>query len=287
VRVLMAHVEDVMREAAARWTLMAYFFLSTLFITIFASAINLDVVDGALAGASLFGRDMSVQRGNSIDLGEIVVGFSSVFAVVLYAFCTLLAIFATAHLVPRLQEKGTIDLYLSRPVSRLKMLMSRYVAGLILAGSNIVYLLGSIWLITAWKTEIVNPRFLIAGAIMLFVVAALLAFSFLIGVITSSTAVSIMTTYGLCLFSVLLVWHEQFEATVSKEWQATLIKGMYWTVPKVAELGQVIFAFVASSSDKVPERIQNLIQVGPFISTGVFALSCLVLASWLFQRKEF
>jgi hypothetical protein len=96
-----------------------------------------------------------------------------------------------------------------------------------------------------------------------------------------------MTTYGLCLFSVLLVWHEQFEATVSKEWQATLIKGMYWTVPKVAELGQVIFAFVASSSDKVPERIQNLIQVGPFISTGVFALSCLVLASWLFQRKEF
>lgn len=282
----MAHVEDVMREAAARWTLVAYFFLSTLFITIFASAINLDVVDGALAGASLFGKDVQM-RGNAINMSELVMGFSSVFAVVLYAFCTLLAIFATAHLVPRLQEKGTIDLYLSRPVSRVKMLLSRYLAGLILAGTNVVYLLGSIWLIMMWKTEVVNPRFLIAGGIMLFVIATLLAFSFLIGVITSSTAVSIMTTYGLCLFSVLLVWHEEFEASVSKEWQAAFIKGMYWVVPKTAELGQVVFAFVASSSERVPERVQNLIQVTPFISTGLFALSCLVLASWLFQRKEF
>ena len=289
MRVLMAHVEDVMREAGARWTLVAYFFLSTLFITIFASAINLDVVDGALAGASLFGKDMNM-RGGSVDaanFSELVMGVSSVFAVVLYAFCTFLAIFATAHLVPRLQEKGTIDLYLSRPVSRVKMLLSRYLAGLILAGTNVIYLLGSIWLIMMWKTEVVNPRFLIAGAIMLFVIATLLAFSFLIGVITSSTAVSIMTTYALCLFSVLLVWHEEFEATVSREWQATLIKGLYWVVPKTTELGQFVFAFVASSSDKVPERIQNLIQVTPFISTGLFAVSCLVLASWLFQRKEF
>jgi ABC-type transport system involved in multi-copper enzyme maturation permease subunit len=289
VRVLMAHVEDVMREASARWTLVAYFFLSTLFIAIFASAINLDVVDGALAGASLFGRDMNM-RGSTVDavnFSEVVLGVSSVFAVVLYAFCTFLAIFATAHLVPRLQEKGTIDLYLSRPVSRVKMLLSRYLAGLILAGTNIVYLLGSIWLIMAWKTEVVNPRFLIAGGIMLFVVATLLAFSFLIGVITSSTAVSIMTTYGLCLFSVLLVFHEQFEATVSKDWQAWLIKTLYWIVPKVTELGQVVFAFVMSSSDKVPDKIQNLMTVTPFISTGVFAVSCLVLASWLFQRKEF
>src|SRR5207253_2604520 len=43
MKVLVANIEDVMREAAARWTLIAYFFLSTLFIIIFASAINLDI----------------------------------------------------------------------------------------------------------------------------------------------------------------------------------------------------------------------------------------------------
>ncbi len=47
----------------------------------------------------------------------------------LYVVGTFLAIFATAHLVPRLQEKGTIDLYLSRPVGRVALLLSRYAGG--------------------------------------------------------------------------------------------------------------------------------------------------------------
>ena len=121
MKVLAANIEDVMREAAARWTLIAYFFLSTIFITIFASAINLDIVDGALAGAKLFGKE--VDMSDSISIEKLVLGFETGFSVFLYFLCTFLAIFATAHLVPRMQEKGTIDLYLSRPVSRVKLLL--------------------------------------------------------------------------------------------------------------------------------------------------------------------
>src|ERR1700716_40694 len=176
MKVLMANIEDVMREAAARWTLVAYFFLSTVFILIFASAINLDIVNGALAGAKLFGKEVQMRGDNSISIEKLVLGFESVFSAVLYFLCTFLAIFATAHLVPRMQEKGTIDLYLSRPVSRLKLILSRYVAGLILAASNIVYLIGSIWLIVAWKTHVFHPRFFLGGAVILFLIATLLAF---------------------------------------------------------------------------------------------------------------
>src|SRR4029079_6843152 len=115
---------------------------------IFASAINLDIVNGTLAGAKLFGHSARIRGGASdLDIEKLVVGFESTFSTVLYYLCTFLAIFATAHLVPRMQEKGTIDLYLSRPVSRAQLLFSRYLAGLILAASNIVYLFGTIWLI--------------------------------------------------------------------------------------------------------------------------------------------
>src|SRR5881398_1529270 len=177
MKVLWANIEDVMREAAARWTLIAYFLLSTIFIIIFASAINLDIVDGALAGAKLFGKQ--VQMRDQVSVEKIVLGFESGFSAVLYFLCTFLAIFATAHLVPRLQEKGTIDLYLSRPVARVKLLLSRYVAGLLLAGTNIFYLIGSMWLIVMWKTHVAHPRFFVAGLIILFMVATLLAFAFL------------------------------------------------------------------------------------------------------------
>ena len=36
MRALAANVEEVFREAAARWTLVAYFALSSLFILLFA-----------------------------------------------------------------------------------------------------------------------------------------------------------------------------------------------------------------------------------------------------------
>ena len=282
MKVLMANIEDVMREAAARWTLVAYFFLSTIFIIIFASAINLDIIDGALAGAKLFGKQMEVSGTMSIE--KLVMGFESGFSGVLYVLCTFLAIFATAHLVPRMQEKGTIDLYLSRPVSRVQLILSRYVAGLILAGSNVLYLIGSIWLIVAWKTHVLHPRFFLAGGVILFLIATLLAFAFLIGVVTSSTAVSIMATYGVFFFGVMLAGHARIEAALSKEWQAAGIRFLYWVMPKTAELATAVVAFVAG-----PQMHNELLTItaAPFISTAIFGLVCLVLASWLFQRKEF
>jgi ABC-type transport system involved in multi-copper enzyme maturation permease subunit len=284
MKVVIANIEDVMREAAARWTLVAYFFLSSLFILIFASAVNLDIVNGALAGAKLFGKQVEMS-GNEISIEKLVLGFESGFAGVLYFLCTFLAIFATAHLVPRMQEKGTIDLYLSRPTSRLKLILSRYLAGLILAGSNVFYLIGSIWLIVVWKTHVVHPRFFVAGAMILFVIAILLAFAFLVGVVTSSTAVSIMTSYGLFFFSLMLVSHDRIAAAVSKEWQAWLINTLYWIIPKTAEIGVAVVAYV--SGNQVPERVAAMMSPAPFITTAAFGLASIALAAWLFQRKEF
>ena len=283
MKVLVANLEDVMREAAARWTLIAYFLLSSIFILIFASAINLDIVDGALAGAKLFGKE--VEMNDSISIEKLVLGFESGFSAVLYFLCTFLAVFATAHLVPRMQEKGTIDLYLSRPVPRVKLILSRYLAGLVLAGSNVFYLIGAIWLIVMWKTHVVHPRFLLAGAVIMFIIATLMAFAFMVGVITSSTAVSIMTTYGLFFFGVMLVGHDRIAAAVSKEWQATVIHTLYWIVPKTAELGGAVVAFV--SGGQAPERLAQQLTWSPFLSTAAFGVASLILASWLFTRKEF
>ncbi|HEX7419764.1 MAG TPA: ABC transporter permease subunit [Thermoanaerobaculia bacterium] len=285
MKVLAASIEDVMREAAARWTLIAYFLLSSLFIIIFASAINLDIVDGTLAGAKLFGHNAQIRSNHDLDIEKLVIGFESTFSTVLYFMCTFLAIFATAHLVPRLQEKGTIDLYLSRPVGRVKLLMSRYAAGLILAATNIVYLFGSIWLIVMWKTHVVHPRFFLAGAINLFVVATMLAFAFVVGVVTSSTGVSIMATYALFFFAPLLFALKRVSAAFSKDWQVWLTNTLYWIVPKTTELGQAVFGYVAAGS--MPDKMTPAIATAAYSSTAAFGLACLALASWFFYRKEF
>lgn len=278
-----ASVEEVFREAGARWTLLAYFGLSSLFILIFALAVNLDIVNGALAGAKLFGQSVNL-RGESIDIDRLVLGFESGFSGFLYLVGTFLALFATAHLVPRLQEKGTIDLYLSRPVGRVTLLLSRYSGGLLLSCANLVYLIGSMWAIIIWKTHVVHARFLLSGVTILFTIAALLAFAFLVGVATSSTGVSLMTTYAIFFLSALLAAHNKIAAAVSSEWSARIVHGLYWILPKTAELGRATVQQVSGQAARGAAGAGVLAVYG---STGLFAVATLSLACWLFSRKDF
>ena len=284
MKALAASIEEVFREAAARWTLVAYFALSSLFILVFAAAVNLDVVDGALAGARLFGRSIDL-GGRSVEVDQLVLGFESGFSGFLYLVGTFLALFATAHLVPRLQEKGTIDLYLSRPVGRAPLLLSRYLAGLLLAAANLVYLIGAMWLIVVWKTRVLHPRFLLSGVVILFTFAALLAFAFLVGVVTSSTGVSLMATYALFFFGAVLAAHDRIAAAVSTEASARVVQALYWVLPKTAELGQATVALVAGKA--APDRLAHFNAAGVYGSTALFALVSLAAASWIFSRKDF
>jgi ABC-type transport system involved in multi-copper enzyme maturation permease subunit len=284
VRAFAASIQEVFREAAARWTLIAYFALSSLFILVFAAAVNLDIVDGALAGAKLFGQSVDM-GGRAVEIDKIVLGFESGFSGFLYLVGTFLALFATAHLVPRLQEKGTIDLYLSRPLGRIPLLLSRYAGGLLLAAANIAYLIGTMWLIIVWKTRVLHPRFLLAGLVILFAIAALMALAFLVGVVTSSTGVSLMGTYGVFFFAAILVGHEKFAAAVSTELAANVINGLYWLLPKTAELGQATVALVAGAD--APERLTHINHLAVYGSTALFGVAALGLASWLFSRKDF
>jgi ABC-type transport system involved in multi-copper enzyme maturation permease subunit len=183
-----------------------------------------------------------------------------------------------------MQEKGTIDLYLSRPVSRTRLLLSRYVAGLILAGLNVVYLIGSVWIVIIFKTGVVHPRFLLGGTIIFFAIATLMAFAFLIGVATSSSAVSIMATYSIFFISAILSQHEKIEAAIATQWRADLVHALYWILPKTAELARSVIAFVAGDGlAHAPEMASASV----FLSTGGFAVGSLLFAVWLFRRKEF
>jgi ABC-2 type transport system permease protein len=284
MRAWAASVEEVFREAAARWTLVAYFALSSLFILIFALAVNLDVVNGALAGAKLFGQSVDM-GGRTVDIDRLVLGFESGFSGFLYLVGTFLALFATAHLVPRLQEKGTIDLYLSRPVGRVQLLLSRYSGGMLLAAANLVYLLGAIWAIIIWKTHVVHARFLLGGLTILFTIGVLLAFAFLVGVVTSSTGVSLMSTYAIFFIAAILAAHKRIAAAMSTEWGAKTVDALYWIFPKTAELGRATVASVAGHRVLQGAAPADLFAV--FGSTALFGLASLALSCWLFSRKDF
>lgn len=281
---LIATIEDVFREAAARWTLIAYFVLTTAFILLFASAVNLDVVDGALAGAKLFGQTLQLD-GEVIPIEQIVQVFQTGFSVIIFFVSVFLAIFATAHLVPRLQDKGTVDLYLSRPVSRTRILLERYAAGMLLASLNIGYLILTIWLIVGIKTGVFEIRFLLVGWIILLLVAVFLAFAFLIGVLTSSTAVSIMSSFALFFIALTLSSHTRIEDALNSEWARQLVHASYWMLPKVWELLMGTMKFL--HPEEMPPELVESLSVYSYMTTVAFGIAAMVLAVILFNRKEY
>jgi hypothetical protein len=94
-----------------------------------------------------------------------------------------------------------------------------------------------------------------------------------------------MTSYALFFFGFMLVGHKQFAAAVSKEWQAWVINGLYWVLPKSAEMFGAVISFVSDKA--LPRQLASAMTLPPFLSTAAFAIGCLALASWLFHRKEF
>ena len=110
-------------------------------------------------------------------------------------------------------------------------------------------------------------------------------FAFLVGVVTSSTGVSLMATYAIFFLSAILAAHEKIAAAMSKEWAAKLVDGLYWVFPKTSQLLRATVAHV--SGGQTFRGMENVNLLAVYGSTALFGIATLALASWLFSRKDF
>jgi len=126
----------------------------------------------------------------------------------------LVSIVITAFFVPNMLRKGTIDLLLAKPISRVTLLLYKYVGGLIFIFLNTTVAILGVWLALSLRSGVWAPSFLISIPIITFFFAILYAVSTLFGVLTRSPIVAILLTvavwFGLFLVGVT---HGFVEAT--------------------------------------------------------------------------
>jgi len=271
-----ALVVDTWREALARYTLLGFFVVSTLFLLVLAFALNLDIANGTLAAGSLFGQAFDVPGGTPIE--TVVTTGESAFAAMLYGLGIFLAVFATGSQVPNLVHRGTVDLYLSRPVSRPLLLLGRFVGAVTLVLANLAFLCGGVFLIVSLKTGVWNPRLLAAGGMIALVFCSYLGFMYLIGVLSGSTPLSIMLPYAIYVLAMPLAAHEHIAAAVDSRLAAWCVHGLYWLLPKSAELGKDVVQLVMGKGE---------LSLAALATTLAFGLGCLGAAAAIFQRKSY
>jgi ABC-type transport system involved in multi-copper enzyme maturation permease subunit len=274
--VTVALVKDTFREAFARKVFWGFYGLSTLCIVFFLFILKINLVEGAMATVSLFGK--TADRG--IDPAEFVRAVCGGIAVFLYTWGLALAVFASGSLVPSLLEPGRIELLLSKPLSRSHLLLGRYLGILLVVAANIVWLVVGIWVILGLKTGIWNPAFLVACASALFIFAVMLGLITLLGVLWESAAVSVMVPVALMLISPILAQEKMAARLLSSEWSRQLYRGIYHVLPKVYDLGHMTLQFV--SQQPAPEGAWMAVA-----TTALFGGATLAGGLWVFSKRNF
>jgi ABC-type transport system involved in multi-copper enzyme maturation permease subunit len=272
--VLIALIGDTFQEARARWLFWGLFALSTLLILIFLFFLHIDLAAGAV---SLLGVQSTVRRIWSIQK-FVNISYSWV-SIALYVWGTFLAIFASSGLVPSILEPGRIALLLSKPIGRTILLMGRFIGNLLIVALNHIYLVGSVWLILAWKTNIWDYRFLLAIPVSIFVFAVLLCVVAFVGVITESAAVSVMVPVALGLLSALLAQHQMVVKLLDSEWSRQLWMCLYWVLPKVFDLGSALRQFILLD--------QRADWLKPVWTSTAFGIVVLTSAVYIFRKRDF
>lgn len=268
-----ALVVDTFREASARKIIWGFFGCSTVLILFFLLIVKIDVVQGAIATMTIFGK-----TGQTQDVNRAVRGAHAGIAALLYGFGMLLAILASAGLIPTIFEPGRIELLLSKPIERWHILLGRYLGNLLVIALNIFYPVLTLWIIFGVKTGVWTAGFLWGSILTLFMFAVYLSVILLVGVVWESAVVATMITFGMIILSLIVFNKTMIERLLSSEWSRDIVRGLYYLLPKVIDIGQILGKIVQE------QPVESWM---PVWSTALFGMACLGGGLWLFQRRNF
>lgn len=262
-----------LRESFARKVFIFFFGLSC--VSLIITGVIFGLADEAQILQSFFSSNKNMASGNIVMMIELGI-VSPVASIGL-----LLSIFSASSFIPVLLEKGNIDLFLSKPISRAQLLLGKYFGGLLVVLLNIAFLVVGIWIIISLKFSYWNPTFVWTIVTITFTFAVLYSLIIFLGIITRGSLLGMMTAYFIfiVLSPLLLLFKDQFNVFIKNDFIKRLFEILYYIVPKTQELMVKINYEIA--------RGQGISDFQPVISSFLFLILMLLFSILLFQKKDF
>ncbi|GAB4299965.1 MAG: ABC transporter permease subunit [Ignavibacteriaceae bacterium] len=261
-----------LREAFAKKVFI--FFLAITALVLIITVASYIVIDAD----SL--REIAKQQGEK-SFNEMLSILLLMIVAPLSALCLLLAIFASAGFIPSLLEKGTIDLFLSKPITRSQLLWGKYFGGIAVVFLNIFLLVLGVWLIIALKFSYWDFSFLLIILLITFTFAVLYSLIVLFSVITKSSVPGMMIAYFifLILSPLLALVNGKLGVLIENDFARATIKIIYYIVPNTSELMGNLLNDVAAG--------KGVTDFQPVITSFLFLVLVMSLADYIFRKKDF
>ena len=266
---------------------------------------------GAFEHATNF-YNPSSDMGRSRIIGLVVHMVTSIF---LGWIGIILMIIATAGMFPSMMQRGQIDVPLSKPISRSRLFLYKYLCGMVFAFLQATIFVVLSFLVMGFRWHVWVPTYLLCIPLMVLLFSYLYCVSVLVSVKTGSTVAAILLTIGAWFVfacpQIARDTFEQYPELQKHERAFRIIKVASWVPPKTGHIqylaarwtgaGTSFDVFPASmmgdTSQSEADQFANarkhekqLLEISPLQSIGsslAFEAVVVMLAMWIFCRRDF
>jgi ABC-2 type transport system permease protein len=274
--VLLAFIKGVFREALAKRILITIFGFFSVLIILFVFGITNSTVEGL---------QLMLESGSAGGLKEAVLTFESyiVSGVPMFMLVASMLII-TSSFVPDMLKKGHIDLLLSKPISRTKIVFGHFFAATLLVLFSFTFLLGSIWILISAKTGYWNVTFLYSIFWFTLIFAVLYSSVILFGLLSRSNVLTLIINMLLFFPTTFLLYlantyfQSDQKGIVFGPVAEALIKFFYQILPKAWDLQDISVLYVTQ---------KPVLDSMPIITSLLFMCVMLSLSIWYFNKKDY
>lgn len=278
MRQVLRVAQDLLLEAMRRKWFVGLFGAITLVLISLGYSLQLDVVDGAIAGSKLFGSMLSndIVSANSV-MGPLYMGTAYAS---FYGGAFFLAI-ACADFAPELLAPGRIEHLLSLPIARWQLLFGTFVGVVTLAATGTLYGAGGLTVLLGVKTGVWNGHLLVGSMVGWAGFCAIYAVMLSVNLFIRSAAVSGALGVLTLISGIMASYRESILVAMTPGFGRTLFGWSMLPVPRLGTLATISAKLAAN--DPVDGDVVARLLVGCFIFSGAL----LSVAAWRFERKDF
>jgi Cu-processing system permease protein len=267
---------DLLREAASRKWILAVAGAISLSALLLTFTLQMEVVDGVLAGTRLFGDMLShTLRATDVALRPVFVASSWC----VFVAGVLFGVLSCSDFAPELLAPGRIESMLALPLRRFELMLGTYAGVMCIALLGALYAGGVFTLLLGLKSGVWSPAIMVGG------LAGCVAFSAIYGamlacaVFVRSAALS-AAVGGLLTAAAFSITLPEFAAVFEHGWKRELVVACTAWLPRLWLLGHL--GPSSAGLESMPDSMLRAVA-----ATLVFGLACLALATWEFERKDF
>ena len=259
-----------LREAIAKKIFLGFFVISTIIILVFLLVVNVDSVEGMVDVMETTGDDAVRQLVISSQVFLLDISY-----LLIITFCLI----SVSSFIPSMLEKGNIDLLLSKPISRAKIILGKFSGGVVLIFFSLVYLLGFVWFILSAKSGYWHFPFLYSILWLTLSFAVIYSLVIFLGLTTKSSILTIIITlFFVFVISPFLSGRETVFNVIKNDVFIFIINFFYYILPKPFEINTIGSNIIMG---------EPILSYQPLITSVLFMVAMLSVSILYFRKRDY